>query len=360
MQRVPKNVYLCDETALQLLRCWSYEHAITVDAFHHLRLVDTAHLPARCLRRKGSPHSCAERRADLEDAFDQLPHSSVRDQIRSLWAQASEERPLHVMACSSAGKNPGKGIRIHAAPPLGPLSGFLELAPGLMVTSPELLFVQMGTSITLGEHLALGYELCGCYPHSDRPGFVRAPLTSPSLLEAFIRRVKNVKGLVPARRALRFIRAKSASPMETEVSALISTSVKWGGFGLSGIRLNERVKLSRQAARMAKTSVLTLDAFWPDGRVALEYEGRDAHGKEDQRIRDSRRRDALSADGIELLTLTSPQFSSYAEFETIVERVRLKAGKRHVAKPKDFPVRHGKLRWQLRQFHQRGDESGQE
>ncbi|MDE8685724.1 hypothetical protein P0G11_14455, partial [Adlercreutzia rubneri] len=94
---------------------------------------------------------------------------------------------------------------------------FVKVAPSVLVSSPELLFLQMAKALACGELVALGFELCGCYPLSDElsSSLVRSPLTTPSRLSAFVARARNHDGVQLARRAVRPVMAKSASRMET-------------------------------------------------------------------------------------------------------------------------------------------------
>lgn len=351
MKKKTLNIFACDETALKLLRVWSEAHAITLEEFHSRRTTSAARFPARCLRSVGAGYQCAERESEAATVIERLGSTSEALAVDRLWACATKEHPFHLAVPSTAGKRATQHVRFHSLPQYLPKSAYVQFCDGVMIASPELLFVQMAQRYELGGLIALGYELCGSYPLSASSRHVRAPLTSPELLKSFIQRANGLDGISKARRALRFVCPKSASIMETEVSVLASTSVKWGGFGLPAARLNERVKLSPRAATIARIPLLTLDAFWPDAAVALEYEGREAHGDEKQRIQDSRRRDALSIDGIEMLSLTFPQFATYAEFEAIMDRVRRRLGKKQRPKPATFLERNSELRRQVRRFH---------
>ena len=72
----------------------------------------------------------------------------------------------------------------------------MRIAEGLFVCSPELVFVQMASCLSFGELLALGYELCGCYPRSTQKSvpLVRRPLTTPNRLMAYAARLNGAKG----------------------------------------------------------------------------------------------------------------------------------------------------------------------
>ena len=109
-----------------------------------------------------------------------------------------------------------------------------------------------------------------------------------------------MKGLRKARIAVQFVCAKSASAKETEMDALLMTPMRWGGLGLPPALANEPVALSEEAARIARGDRVVCDLLWPQARVAAEYDGLAFHGGRHQQARDSRRRDALIADGFDV------------------------------------------------------------
>ena len=132
--------------------------------------------------------------------------------LEELWDNATVERPLHVLARPKEGRHPTKRVRFHQiAVPL-PRGAFLEIAPGIALCSPELVFVQMAESLSAGELIALGYELCGCYPldAGRSSALVRTQLATPGRLAAFAKRAERIKGSKKARSIIPFLCAKSA------------------------------------------------------------------------------------------------------------------------------------------------------
>lgn len=117
---------------------------------------------------------------------------------------------------------------------------------------------------------------------------------------------------------------------------------------MRGARLNEPVKLRREAERIAHDSSLVCDVLWPERGVALEYDSSQFHGSSLRLSRDSRRRSALAAQGLEIRSITASQLENVFEFqETILHAFRA-AGcdfKRLNGKQLD---RHMRLRSELR------------
>ena len=141
---------------------------------------------------------------------------------------------------------------------------------------------------------------------------------------------------------------KVASPAETSLAIIATAPRNYGGFGMRGARLNEPVKLRREAERIAHGSSLVCDVLWPERGVALEYDSSQFHGSSLRLSRDSRRRSALAAQGLEIRSITASQLENVFEFqETILHAFRA-AGcdfKRLNGKQLD---RHMRLRSELR------------
>ncbi len=348
------KVCFCHSTALHLLRLWSIKHAVSLSDFHRLRPRDTRHLPSRQLRTSSSVNDCVASERDLEGLIADAKGSPAGLFLSQLLDEVSSSGPLRLLIHRTEGKRRTNRVSFHQVTAPLPRGALLQFAPAFYVSSPELLFVQAAACLSFGELIALGYELCGCYPVPSPSKLVRAQLTTPLQIELFIKHAKRLRGLLPAKTAVRYLRAKSASPMETEVSALLTLPAKWGGYGLPPALLNEPVKLSSQASRIARSTHLVLDAFWDEKKVAVEYDGEEAHGSRMARVRDSRRNDALAVDNISHTSITSPQFHSINEFQEIALHLKEDLGLRHRGFDDAFLERHLALRNQLKKFH-RGD-----
>lgn len=350
----PMNIYLSHSTALAFWRSWSSLRPIPLRVFHDLRRATAALLPI------GSYPSTTVVRASLTQARD------VRDCIRaaadapgmdaaarSALAAATAAGPIHILVGAKRGlKNTGGIVRHHVSAPL-PRQSLVKIADGLYVCSPELVFLQMAGEIPFGALLALGYELCGSYPAPSASGapLVRRPLASPERLAAFAARARNFKGVAIARTAARQIQAKSASPMETELAALAFTLVSRGGLGIEPAQLNEPVALSPRATAATGLKRVVCDLFWPRARYAIEYDGHDAHRDRRGQARDSRKRDALLIDGIELVTVTSSQFHHVNQCISLLDDTARRIGRPKRKRRPEHLAKHLDLRRQMRAFH---------
>lgn len=154
-QRRPKFVILqrmevifSHTTALDLLRIWSCNHPLALRAFHDLRSRDVGHLPSSHLKGFSSLAHAADTEAAVRAAIESAKRPSLKRMLEELWDNATVERPLHVLARPKEGRHPTKRVRFHQiAVPL-PRGAFLEIAPGIALCSPELVFVQMAESLS--------------------------------------------------------------------------------------------------------------------------------------------------------------------------------------------------------------------
>lgn len=190
------EVIFSHTTALDFLRMWSCNHPLALRAFHDLRSRDVGHLPSSHLKGFSSLARAADTEAAVRAAIESAKRPSLKRMLEELWDNATVERPLHVLARPKEGRHPTKRVRFHQiAVPL-PRGAFLEIAPGIALCSPELVFVQMAESLSAGELIALGYELCGCYPldAGRSSALVRTQLATPGRLAAFAKRAERIKG----------------------------------------------------------------------------------------------------------------------------------------------------------------------
>lgn len=158
------EVIFSHTTALDFLRMWSCNHPLALRAFHDLRSRDVGHLPSSHLKGFSSLARAADTEAAVRAAIESAKRPSLKRMLEELWGNATVERPLHVLARPKIGRHSTKRVCFHqlAAPLLR--GAFLEIAPGVAVCSPELVFVQLAETLPMGELIALGYEFCGCYP----------------------------------------------------------------------------------------------------------------------------------------------------------------------------------------------------
>lgn len=226
------KVYLSHITALRFWRAWSILRPLTLQEFHSTGKVADANLfPSNIYQTSAVLRDCAIRECDIHSLFDELPEMPelrfcLKDCTDGLGA-----KPWHILHDGKEGTKSSMLAERHRSLLNYPRGSFVRIAEGLFVCSPELVFVQMASCLSFGELLALGYELCGCYPRSTQKSvpLVRRPLTTPNRLMAYAARLNGAKGAKLARAVAKQVRAKSGSVMETELAAIAFTAEVYGG-----------------------------------------------------------------------------------------------------------------------------------
>ena len=347
------NVYFSHITALRLWRRWSLARPLALRAFHDLGKRTPSDLfPASHYRTTSSLNSCASSARDVRAVLASHGTDELREALENCHDEGSA-RPWHILVREGSGTRNSALLTRHRSSIAFPAPVFAEIAPHIFLCLPELVFVQMAAILPFGKLLALGYELCGCYPRSrqlDDP-FVRRPLTTPARLIAFAAQMRNAKGAKLARTVARHVCAKSGSTMETELAAIAFAPELRGGLGIARAFLNEPVSLSQRASRVARCKRVVCDMYWPKPRFGIEYDGRTSHASPQRQDHDSRKRDGMLLDGVDLVTLTSSQFHHVEECRALLDSASRRAGKPRRRRAPDHLERHMELRRQLRAFH---------
>jgi hypothetical protein len=237
--------------------------------------------------------------------------------------------PLHILVASDGARKEARNLRCHISSGVFPRNSFIRGDEGLVVSSPELCFVQMATELSFVELMMLGYELCGSYRidkmSEPERGFRRdLPLTSVAALKSYLGRATGLKGCKNARRALPFITDGSASPMETALTLLLTLPYRLGGYGFAMPQLNCPIEVevnAREASGRRRKITYFGDLYWPDVRVDVEYDSDTWHLTSEQKAKDSTRQNALLSAGVVVLTVSRKQIMSVSEIRKLAEEL---------------------------------------
>lgn len=186
----------------------------------------------------------------------------------------------------------------------------LRRSDGLMASGPELTFLHLADEVDFAELLETGYELCGRYrmDPGDPRGFAAAPqLASVAGLAGFVSTAQGTRGVRTARRALARIRDDARSPMESVLVLLLCLPPREGGYGIPFPRLNHRIDVSGRDRGLSPSRYFLCDAFWPHARIDVEYDSDSEHTGPLRISKDARRRNALTALGVSVITATKQQ-----------------------------------------------------
>lgn len=263
--------------------------------------------------------------------------------------------PIHVLV-SRKMKSPIPDAVAHVSHFAFKGKPFLRVADGIFAACPELCFIQLACDLPFHELVKVGSALCGTFAvDSFRANGLtkRAPITSVRRIEAFTRRNPGIRGAKAARRAVKYLAEKAASPPEAFLWTVMSLSQRYGGYGIPELELNRRITPSKRAQRLARRKTLVPDIVHAPSRLAIEYDSNSEHLTPDQISRDASKRLALESDGFKVVTVTTRQLSSSDEIRGIAEQSCKRIGRRFQIQSKNFQEQHRLLYacgWSLRAY----------
>ena len=234
-------------------------------------------------------------------------------------------QPVDLLVESSASRRNSRNRRCRIWNHRLPDGAFVPLGQDVYLSRPEFVFLQLAVDLNDTELLLLGYEMCGFYAvrrrgiaHAER---CRPLMTTGSLKRFLDRMAPGIHGLLRARRTVPRVLDRSASAAETAMVALLCTPRSHGGYGLPLPHMNPQVTIPAKLRELLGGHPLMCDAYWPDARFALEYDGKLDHEGADGRARDRNRISRLTAAGIVIETITWRELSNPWQFDKVARRV---------------------------------------
>ncbi len=265
-----------------------------------------------------------------------------------------------------------------------PMGHIRETPHGARIVSPELALFQMASSLSVVNLAMSMYEACGWFSvcriprrlgerevsnaeqslpfgmpwrrtrsSEGKPSdlWQRPPLVDFADLVSFESSVRGRRGSVRFSRALSMVTGCVASPFEAQVSLLLSLPRKCGGEGLSCFENNAEIRMSRSAQLTSGLAKCYVDLLFPsreNGRsVALECQGRVAHGLGGFSFGDANRMLALETMGIDVIPITYEQIANPERFRTVVRLISEKTGQRRLPKTEFLLKSERKLRAEI-------------
>lgn len=201
--------------------------------------------------------------------------------LERLGIEYSKLSPLHILVDSKEHRIRSEQTVSHVCATRLPPGSLYQLAPGLLVVSPELCCLEMARHCSVAQTAAIEMECMGFYGRVPTGrGFVdRDPLFTKEEFERFLQDAKGCHGVKTARRALSFALERSRSPMETKSLLVLTLPAELGGYGLPKPELNYTIWPSPEQRRVSQFPHYTVDACWPRQRVIYEYDSYAEHLK---------------------------------------------------------------------------------
>lgn len=198
-----------------------------------------------------------------------------------------------------------KNINLHCSNINLPYASFLKYAPGICISSPQLLFLQLAQSNDFAKLMKMGLELCGSYSINEYSpdGFISrlTPILDSKKLQTYLKRLQKLHPRYPyinkAIEAAYFLANDIASPSEAELYIKLCAPRKYGGYALKGFSANTNIKLSEKAANMYGRSFIKPDLANVKTKIAIEYDSNAFHNNSNQNIFDKTRLDVFSYEG---------------------------------------------------------------
>lgn len=244
---------------------------------------------------------------------------------------------IHVVVSAKNRRHGRRQVSVHRWDGGANAPCFIELQPGLYVSSPALCFVQLCAELDLVGRIKLGFELCSSYAVRENGAISEAmPLAT---LEMLVRHAQEwpTAGSKRALQALEHVLEGSRSPKETELAMKLGLPCRLGGFGLSGFTMNPELTLGGFGQKITGKAYCVPDLLWPEHKVDVEYNGRDWHSSPEQRESDLRRRQALAAEGYTVLTVGQRDIESPASLKAVADEIsRITAGRRLRPRAADY------------------------
>lgn len=262
--------------------------------------------------------------------------------------------PVHLLTRSSKKKSSADAaVHTCKAPPR---HSVVKLDDAIYAASANLALCQCASGKSdFVDTLLLLWEACGTYctqrtglASQPRAAFDVRPLASVRALSEFCANNSSLNGAAKIRRCLPYVADGSASPRETALALFLGLPERYGGCNLGIPVMNCKVDASPKAFAIAGRNTFRCDLCWPEKRIDLEYQSDSEHQGEFQRIRDSRRANALASMGWTVIGVTNSEATSISALATIAEIVRKKLGKRKRRRVADFGDRQLLLCQKLR------------
>lgn len=179
----------------------------------------------------------------------------------------------------------------------------------------------------------------------------REPLVTEEELLDFCKEIKGYRGARRFAKIAEAVPCGVASPFEAETALLMSLPRDRGGAGFTRVAHNVEIKLSSDARAIAGRDRVRIDILLEsvDGirQVAIECQGRAAHGAQGAGLKDAARMTALQSMGYKVFMLTHEQIKDAAQFETVVKAVSSELDMSYMRRSSDETVAAELLRRRL-------------
>ncbi len=230
------------------------------------------------------------------------------------------------------------GKKVHSCKTPLP-SGAVTVRNGMMVASPELLFLELSNKLSIHQLILLGLQLC-----SHLPGQPSKAITTKQKLSAFIAKTTGHWGHRKAENAVKHVENGSASIMESIAYMILGLPHNLGGYGLNGAVFNHEIRLKGEAKNHLGQNRCFVDLYYKKAKIAVEYESLTYHNSPSEQGKDLIRSEVLKKQSIDVLHLSTLQLYNSVACRTFASNLATRLGKRMQIRAKKFDEMHASLR----------------
>lgn len=231
-----------------------------------------------------------------------------------------------------------KGRIIHSCERRLP-KGAVITRDGYMVASPELLFLQLASKLSIHRLILLGLQLC-----SHPPGRPAEAITTNQKLKTFLSKTPGHRGHVKAVQAVKYVENGSASVMESLAYMILTLPHCLGGYGLIGAAFNYEIILKVESGKRLGQTRCFVDLYYKTAKLAVEYESFAFHSSPSEQGKDILRSAILERQGIEVIRLSTIQLYDKDASMDFAYNLASRLGKRMLIRAKRFNELHTLLR----------------
>lgn len=250
----------------------------------------------------------------------------------------TEADPTHITVSVHDARVPNKRRKVHSCELALP-SNAVVTRNGRMVSSPELLFMELACELSIHRLILLGLQLC-----SHPPGSPSMTVTTKQKLDMFLAKTTGHRGRRKAMRAMKFVKNGSASIMESLVYMILGLPHVLGGYGLNDAVFNYEIRLKSEAQVRLKQSRCFVDLYYKRAKLAVEYESFTYHNTPSELGKDGIRSTILQRQGITVMHLSTIQLYDQDACKDFAYTLADRIGKRMQIRAKRFDEMHTLLR----------------
>lgn len=210
---------------------------------------------------------------------------------------------------------------------------------GIMVASPELLFLELAGKLSIHRLILLGLQLC-----SHKQGMPSGAITTKQRLNAFLAKTPGHIGHGKALRAVKYLENGSASIMESLTYMILTLPHNLGGYGLDGAVFNYPIELNDEMRTILGQNRCYIDIYYKQEKIAVEYDSFAFHKRPLEQGRDLMRQVVLERMGINVMRLSTIQLYDKETLRLFAHNLAARLSKRIRIRTDKFNKYHSDLR----------------